>query len=64
MSLRWRATGELLCARMHAAQPDDTYIDDRIHYQIAVLSRAITPDANSRENGLWHWVAREKEETL
>ncbi len=61
MSLRWRATGELLCARMHAEKFDDTYIDDRVHYQIAVLSRAIVPDPNSRENGLWHWVGREKE---
>ena len=57
MSLRWRnyCSGEILCAANHPEQPDDTYIDDGLHYQLSVLSRVIIPDDNESINGLWHW---------
>lgn len=56
MSIRWRATGELLCAAKCDPMDDDTYIDDRLHYQLSVLSKAIVPDANEASNGSWWWL--------
>jgi hypothetical protein len=57
MSLRWRnhCEGEILCAAKHPELPDDCYIDDGLHYQLAVLSKVIVPDENEHTNGLWHW---------
>jgi hypothetical protein len=59
MSIRWRQTGELVCAAMSKPEDGDTYIDDRIHYQLSVISRAIVADADHEHNGLWHWVHNE-----
>lgn len=56
MSLRWRADGTLVCAAKTQPEADDTYIDDRLHYQLSIISRAIIPDTHEDENGLWHWV--------
>ena len=46
MSIRWRLTGELLCAAMSKYENGDTYIDDRLHYQLSVISRSIIADIN------------------
>lgn len=46
----------MLCAAMFPAESDDTYIDDRLHYQLSVISRAIVADAQHEANGLWHWL--------
>ena len=59
MSIRWRPNGDLLCAAMSKAEDDDTYIDDRLHYQLSVISRAIIADVDHETNGLWHWVHSE-----
>jgi len=56
MSIRWRLNGELLCAAMSKFKNGDTYIDDRLHYQLSVISRSIIADINHEENGLWYWV--------
>lgn len=56
MSIRWRKDGRLLCAAMFPAEEDDTYIDDRLHYQLSVISKAIVADIDHSENGLWHWI--------
>ena len=56
MSIRWRVTGELICAAMSKPEKEDTYIDDRLHYQLSVESRAIIEDIDHETNGLWHWV--------
>jgi hypothetical protein len=56
MSLRWRLSGELLCAAKCEEEPGDTYIDDRLHYQLSVVSRAIIADVGEALNGRWHWV--------
>lgn len=56
MAIRWRATGELLCAAKSLAEKDDTYIDDRLHYQLSVISRVLIADVNHENNGLWYWV--------
>lgn len=36
MSLRIRATGEILCAAMHPELPGDQYVDDQHHYELSV----------------------------
>jgi len=56
VSLRWRAYGELVCAAKFPEEPDDCYIDDRLHYQLSVISRCIVADVNHEQNGLWYWV--------
>ena len=56
MSIRWRQSGELLCGAMSEPLDTDSYIDDRLHYQLSVISRAIYADIDHEENGLWHWV--------
>lgn len=56
MAIRWREDGTLHCAAMTDVQPGDTYIDDRLHYQLSVVSRALVADPDHEENALWHWV--------
>ena len=56
MAIRWRKGGRLLCAAKSEPEEDDTYINDRLHYQLSVISRAILADFNHEENGLLHWV--------
>jgi hypothetical protein len=56
MSLRWRLNGDLACAAMTDPEDGDTYINDRLHYQLSVVSRAILADPDHEVNALWHWV--------
>jgi len=56
MAIRWRLNGRLVCAAKSEERFGDTYINDRLHYQLSVISRAIIPDVHESENGLWHWV--------
>ena len=60
MSIRWREDGDMVCAAMCKAEEGDTYIDDKLHYQLSVISRAIIADVDHEANGLWHWVHDEK----
>ena len=60
MSLRWRENGELICGAKSEMKFSDTYIDDRLHYQLSVILRAVVPDANEEENGLWYWEMDEE----
>lgn len=55
MSLRWRASGELLCAAKHDPEKDDTYIDDRLHYELSVEREVVVPRFDEHESGVWHW---------
>ncbi len=57
MAIRWRADGRLLCAAMSEPEDGDTYIDDRLHYQLSQISRAILADVDHETNRLWHWVS-------
>ena len=59
MSIRWRLSGALVCAAMSEPEDGDTYIDDRLHYQLSVTSRAIIADTDHEESGLWHWIHQE-----
>jgi hypothetical protein len=56
MSIRWRVDGKLICAAMSDPEEGDTYIDDRLHYQLSVISRVIMADVDHETNGLWHWI--------
>jgi len=51
----------MVCAAMSEAEPEDSYIDDRLHYQLSVISRAIIADVSHKSNGIWHWVHGEHE---
>ena len=55
MSIRLRKNGDLVCAAMFAEQEGDSYIDDRLHYELSVLRGFIHADENHNVNGLWHW---------
>ncbi len=59
MSIRWRLNGNMVCAAMSDAESDDCYIDDRLHYQLSTISKAIIADVDHEINGLWHWVHNE-----
>lgn len=56
MSMRWRLDGQLVCAAMTEPEPDDTYIDDRLHHQLTAVSKAVIADPDHEHNALWHWV--------
>lgn len=56
MAIRWRIDGQLICAAMSDPEKDDTYIDDRLHYKLSVISKAIIADVKHEENGIWHWL--------
>ena len=56
MSIRWRKDGKLLCAAKHDKKEGDTYIDDRLHYQLSVECKVIVPDANESLTGIHHWL--------
>ncbi len=55
MSLRWRWSGELLCAAKHPPKKGDCYIGDRLHHQLHTELKVIVADLNEEDNGLWHW---------
>lgn len=56
MSIRWRTNGDLVCAATSSQEYGDTYINDRLHYQLSVISKAIVANVEHDTNGLWHWV--------
>ena len=56
MAIRWRRDGRLLCAAQSEPKEGDTYIDDRLHYQLSIVSRAILADPKHEDNRLWYWV--------
>lgn len=56
MSLRWRKTGEILCAAKSEPMDGDTYINDGLHYELSVIQKCIVPDKKEEENGLWYWL--------
>jgi len=56
MAIRWRKDGSIVCARMYKAEEGDTYIDDRLTYELTVVQRVIVPDPGCKTNGFWYWV--------
>lgn len=61
MSLRIRADGRILCAAMHPAEPDDTYLHDGIHHHLVYSGAIVTElmDSGGRgghaKHGEWWW---------
>ena len=64
VAMRWRKDGRLLCAAMTEPEEGDTYIDDTLHYQLSMISRAVMADVDHETNGLWHWVHGEHQYSL
>lgn len=64
MSIRWRLSGELVCAAVTEEEPGDTYIDDRLHYQLSCISQTILADVDHESNGLWHWLFNERDRPM
>ena len=56
MAIRWREDGQLVCAAVSELKDGDTYINDRLHYQLSVISRVILADTDHETNGLWYWI--------
>lgn len=59
MSLRWRKNGDLLCAAKCAPEEGDTYINDRLHYQLAVVEEVIIADPDEKITGKWQWKTKD-----
>lgn len=55
MAVRIRLNGTILCAAMHPAQEGDFYIDDELHYLLAVELGFLVTDENHLEHGEWWW---------
>lgn len=55
MAIRWRKDGRLICAAMSGPEEGDTYIDDRLHYQLSAITGSIVADVDHKTNGLWCW---------
>ena len=60
MSLRWRKNGKLVCGAKSKEIKGDTYIGDRLHYQLAVIEKVVIPNKNEKKTGLWKWKTKEK----
>ena len=56
MGARWRITGEIVCAVGTEPMEGDTYINDRMLYELSVEQRVLVADRNHKENKLWHWT--------
>lgn len=56
MSIRIRKTGDMLCAAKCDEMKGDTYINDSLHYQLAIIQKVLVPDKNEEKNGRWYWL--------
>ena len=56
MSLRWRLTGELICGAKSKPMEGDSYIGDRLHYELSVIQRVLVPHHDEETTGLWSWL--------
>jgi len=55
MALRIRKNGDILCAAHTEPKQGDTYINDDIHYYLAVMTEAIRASNNHEQDNLWFW---------
>lgn len=55
MAVRIRKDGSIVCAAMFPKQEDDLYIDDRLHYYLAVEIGILVTDEYHLEHGKWWW---------
>ena len=69
MAVRVRSSGEVVCAAMHPEQEGDRYIDDGLHYRLAVELRVLVTEpmileegeglGGHSKHGLWWWRGEE-----
>lgn len=45
-----------MCGAKCEEMEGDTYIDDRLQYELAVIQKIIIPDINEEENGRHYWI--------
>jgi hypothetical protein len=50
-----RADGTLLCGAKSEPMEGDRYLDDALHYILAVEQRVLIPDDDEAITGRWHW---------
>ena len=55
MAIRIRTDGCIICAAMSKLEEGDIYVEDRLHYELAVELCLMVADPNHKTNGLWHW---------
>lgn len=53
MALRIRKDGRILCAAMHKREPGDTYINDKLSYEMTVEHKVLVTDEKHSE---WWWA--------
>ena len=58
MALRIRKSGTIICAAMSEPKPNDTYINDYLHYEMSEVQKVIVsePMPKHKETGLWWWA--------
>ncbi len=56
MAIRWRKNGTLVCAAKTTEEEGDTYIDDRLHYELSVQQKVLVPHDSEETTGLWRWL--------
>ena len=58
MAVRVRRSGEIVCAAFSDARDGDVYVDDAVHYWLAVAGALVTGD----EGDTWTLTARARAE--
>ena len=64
MAVRIRKDGRILCAAYHEKQEGDIYIDDGLHYYLAVEKRILVSEpmrlkggrGGHKKHGEWWWI--------
>lgn len=56
MSIRWRCDGTMVCGAKSQPRDCDSYIDDRLQYQLSQELGVIAPAEDEATTGLWHWT--------
>jgi hypothetical protein len=60
MAVRIRKSGEIVCAAMFPKEDGDTYIDDGLHYELAVIRQLLITDEDHFQHGLWWWAGQKE----
>lgn len=58
MALRIRKDGRILCAARHEEKDGDTYINDKLHYEMSVEHKVLVtePMERHKKHGEWWWA--------
>lgn len=58
MAVRIRKDGLIFCAAHSEAEDGDCYLDDGIHYILAVERKVLVTDENHSIHWQWWWVGQ------